>query len=317
MSVIQHMSPPAPVIDARRLLAFVHLARTASFAAAARQLSLTSSAISHSIRTFEEECGTPLFHRHGHKAVLTSAGRRLLPRAETILREMTSAHLEMNAAREWGGGELRICAPASICRYILPPALCEFREDFPDCTVAVQAADTDAAHSLVAEGHADLAVGVDAGDAQGLQNRALFVDQMHLYVSPHHPLASSSGLRNLASKSRFIVYSLSSLSGRQAMQKLKSAGVQHSQIMEIGSQEAILEMARIGIGAAVLSSWVARHDAVRGLIKRVPGVGSILDRKWSAWSREGEHLPVTTHTMLGLIHDVCQDLIQCEPVSAA
>lgn len=54
--------------------AFLQAARAGSFSSAARQLSLTHSAISQQIRTLEEFVGQPLFVREGARVVLTDAG---------------------------------------------------------------------------------------------------------------------------------------------------------------------------------------------------------------------------------------------------
>ena len=310
--------PPklSPPLDGRRLQAFTLLARSGSFAATARALNLTSSAVSHSIRSFEEETGSLLFQRCGHRAVLTTAGQRLLPWAERILHDMSAARDDLQQALTWGRGELRICAPASICRFVLPPALCEFRESFPDSAISVQAADTPVAQQQAMDGSADLAAGVMGKESSELEVQALFKDRMHLYVSPHHPWAARPrGGAWRAENGRFILYSLSSVSGRQSLARLESIGAKRSQVMEIGSQEAILEMTRIGIGAAVIPDWVARADEARGLIRRVPGVPPILEREWSAWWRRGHELPVTTRVMLGLISDVCRDLIREDDAS--
>ena len=54
--------------------AFLQAAKVGSFSSAARQLSLTHSAISQQIRTLEEFVGQPLFVREGGRVVLTDAG---------------------------------------------------------------------------------------------------------------------------------------------------------------------------------------------------------------------------------------------------
>jgi DNA-binding transcriptional LysR family regulator len=57
------------------------------FAAAARQLGRAQSAVTHAIRNLEEASGLLLFDRSGYRAVLTDAGRALLPRARQVLAE--------------------------------------------------------------------------------------------------------------------------------------------------------------------------------------------------------------------------------------
>ena len=68
-------------IDSRQLRAFVSLARHGSFTTAAKELFLTQSAVSHSLRALEEDLGCRLFDRMGKKILLTLAGEQLLPHA--------------------------------------------------------------------------------------------------------------------------------------------------------------------------------------------------------------------------------------------
>src|SRR5439155_16423815 len=77
--------------DSRRLRAFCVLARTGSFTETARDLHLTQSGISHSMKALEGDVGCRLLDRLGKKVLLTQAGEQLLQHAQKILQEMESA----------------------------------------------------------------------------------------------------------------------------------------------------------------------------------------------------------------------------------
>src|SRR3954468_19497802 len=123
----------AAPLDSRQLRAFVSLARTGSFTLAARDLNLTQSAVSHSIRSLEEEVRCRLLDRIGKKVTLTQAGEQLLGHAQKILQEMETARERLGELGRWGHGRLRIGASLTACQYILPPVLREFKESFPHC----------------------------------------------------------------------------------------------------------------------------------------------------------------------------------------
>ena len=89
-------------IDSRQLRAFVSLARHGSFTIAARELCLTQSAVSHSMRALEEDLGCRLFDRLGKKILLTLAGEQLLPHADEILKRMQKARAGVTKLSEWG-----------------------------------------------------------------------------------------------------------------------------------------------------------------------------------------------------------------------
>ena len=84
-----------PILDSRKLLAFATLARCGSFTQTARDLFLTQSAVSHAIKSLEEELDVRLFDRLGRQAQLTPAGQRLLAYAERILDEMHRAREDL------------------------------------------------------------------------------------------------------------------------------------------------------------------------------------------------------------------------------
>lgn len=69
----------------KQLQAFYWAATCANFAQAAERLHLSTSSLSKRVTELEESLGVTLFDRSGHKAVLTAAGERLLPRAGALL----------------------------------------------------------------------------------------------------------------------------------------------------------------------------------------------------------------------------------------
>jgi DNA-binding transcriptional LysR family regulator len=87
------------ILDSRKLLAFVTLAREGSFTRAAEELHLTQSAVSHAIKSLEEELEVRLVERPGRRVQLTPPGEHLLEHAEHILTAMAQAREELTAYR--------------------------------------------------------------------------------------------------------------------------------------------------------------------------------------------------------------------------
>ena len=93
------------ILDSRKLLAFVTLARCGSFTQTARELFLTQSAVSHAIKSLEQELECRLFDRLGRKARLTPAGQHLLGHAQRILEEMQLARADLKTLDQPDAGE--------------------------------------------------------------------------------------------------------------------------------------------------------------------------------------------------------------------
>lgn len=120
--------PPLPA-----LRAFEAAARLGSFAAAAAELSLTPSAISHQVRALEEWFERPLFVRNPRRVDLTADGQRLLrdlTQAFDLMHESCAA-LRAPAQRR----ELALhCAPSFAAKW-LTPRLAAFMQAHPAITL--------------------------------------------------------------------------------------------------------------------------------------------------------------------------------------
>ena len=124
----------------RALQAFEAAARHHSFAAAANELGVTPTAISHQIRQLEEACGVKLFHRRPRPLLLTSAGARLYPALRNGFDALATAMSLL--AEEDAQTPLRVTSPSAFASKWLVPRLPKWRADNP--TVALEIIGTDA-----------------------------------------------------------------------------------------------------------------------------------------------------------------------------
>ena len=135
-------------LDSRQLRAFVTLARTGSFTLTAKELYLSQSAVSHSMKALEQDVGCRLLDRMGKKVLLTQAGEQLLRSAQKILEEMSEARESLQHLGKWGRTRLRIGASTTACQYILPEVLNEFKKSYPQAMITVEPGDTREAMEL-------------------------------------------------------------------------------------------------------------------------------------------------------------------------
>src|SRR5438309_10698703 len=86
------------------------VARHRSFAAAAAELGMSPSAVSHAVRSAEDRLGTPLFARTTRSVSLTEAGARFVSGVEPALADIGKAVEGLTAERGQVTGLLRISA---------------------------------------------------------------------------------------------------------------------------------------------------------------------------------------------------------------
>ncbi len=114
---------------------FVAVAENGGFAAAARRLGITKSAVSKRIGTLEAHLGTQLFHRSTRSISLTEAGEIYLAHAIQALGSAQEAEDAVAAVQGQPVGHLRISAPMSFGRLHIAPLLTDFLAAYPDITL--------------------------------------------------------------------------------------------------------------------------------------------------------------------------------------
>lgn len=118
-----------------QLRAFEAAARHLSFKAAADELAVTPTAISHQIKLLETYCGRPLFRRRPRPAVLTEAGARLFPAIHDGLDSFADA---LSAVHELPlERSLKVSTTNAFASRWLVPRLPLWREVHPDISLEI------------------------------------------------------------------------------------------------------------------------------------------------------------------------------------
>lgn len=137
---------------------FYHVASSLSFSEASKQLFISQSAVSQSIKTLEKKLGQPLFIRSTKKVQLTPAGKVLLKHIEPAMNLIRRGESQLLEAGTLGLGQLHIGASDTICRYFLVPYLKQFHKKFPSVPIKVTNATSLSCVDLLEQGKVDLIV---------------------------------------------------------------------------------------------------------------------------------------------------------------
>src|SRR5574343_981302 len=95
------------------------IARTGSFAAAARELGKVPSALTYSVRQLEEALDVLLFDRSSRQAVLTAAGQELMEEGRRLLQEMDAVANRVRRVATGWESELTLAVDDAIARRAL------------------------------------------------------------------------------------------------------------------------------------------------------------------------------------------------------
>ncbi len=118
-----------------QLAVLAAVAAHGSFRAAAKELAVAPSAVSHAVAALEESLGVRLLARTTRSVAPTEAGRRLLERLAPALEEIDQALGAAVEAKDRPAGTLRISAPLIAAQVALAPRLGEFARLYPDVTL--------------------------------------------------------------------------------------------------------------------------------------------------------------------------------------
>lgn len=119
------------------LRAFEAAARNNSFAAAAEELFVTASAVSHQVKTLEEYLGVLLFSRNKRKVELTPAGEQYLTMIKHALDEIEIATQRLTTYQESNVVQISV-APNFLTRWLMPH-MARFQELYPDIELQINA----------------------------------------------------------------------------------------------------------------------------------------------------------------------------------
>jgi LysR family transcriptional regulator for metE and metH len=100
-------------VDIRDLELLEALGEHATLTAAARHLYVSQPALSQRLLRLEERLATPLFERRGRQLVANAAGRRMLQAAQTTLRELRAARLDLHELADGRRRPLRLASQCS------------------------------------------------------------------------------------------------------------------------------------------------------------------------------------------------------------
>ena len=297
------------MIDVHQMRVFLAVAQNLGFTRAAEHLGMTQSAVSHQIANLESAVGAPLLVRQPRSVSLTDAGLVMAQHARRVLAALDEAQAAVRQVVKPNQGRLRIGASTSACQYIIPEALREFRECFPDYTLSITPGDTPLVTELLLEGSLDLGVVIKSERQRKLSYDDLFTDDLGFLVSPLHPWAQAGRVdRAQMASQRMVLYSRGSTTFQMLERYFARMRVPLHDWIELGEMGAIKELVKLGLGVSVMAEWTARSEIAERSLAMLPMPGGPLKRKWSIATLRGRPKSVAEQTFIGLCRSVAAAL---------
>jgi len=187
------MQTPRDVLTPDALAMLQTIAKTGSFAAAARDMGMVPSALTYRVRQIEDALDVLLFDRSSRQAKMTEAGAELLREGARLLSEIDAVANRVKRVATGWESQFTIAVDTIISKTTMME-LCEaFYALSPPTQIRLRDETLSGTLEALNSGQADLAIGCgpDSATLGGVHSKVLGSVHFVYAVAPHHPLAQA------------------------------------------------------------------------------------------------------------------------------
>ncbi|MEY4517396.1 MAG: hypothetical protein RL180_1742 [Pseudomonadota bacterium] len=293
------------MLELRHLRTLHALRDHGSLAAAAEQLCLTPSALSHQLRELEQWLDLSLVDRKSRPVQFSAAGERLLQLADQVLPQVTRTRSDLHRMAHGQTGRLLLASECHSCFDWLMPVLNRYRPDWPDVDLDFASGFEPEPHLSLQTGEIDLLITADPLALAGLHYTPLFEYESRLVLAPTHPLAQQDrfSAEDIAAQT-LISYPVDAARLDIVAGWLGPLGLQPAHMRRTELTPMLIQLVASERGIAALPDWVVDEYERRGWVtsRRIPVAGNAgLKRTLYAACRDSDHSLIYLDAFLKLM----------------
>ncbi|MBV9360279.1 MAG: LysR family transcriptional regulator [Betaproteobacteria bacterium] len=274
-------------MDLVELQIFKTVAEQGGITKAAQALHRVQSNVTTRVKQLEERLGTPLFHRHGRRLVLSDEGKVLLDYAEQMLRLSSEAQAALKGRGPHGAFKLGALESTAATR--LPLVLARYHRDHPAVRLELVTGTSGALVDRVLRGELEAAFVAEPFAEKNLETQHIFTEELVLITPKGHRRVT----RPQDIDERVVLAFTTGCSYRRRLESwLGRSSIIAERVMEYGSYHAITACVAAGGGIAVVPKSVLRATGVEGQVAVHPLPASVADAKTMLVWRAGHHSAV-------------------------
>ncbi|NLZ81827.1 MAG: LysR family transcriptional regulator [Clostridiales bacterium] len=243
---------------------FYCVAISLSFSEASKQLFISQSAVSQSIKTLERKLDSKLFQRSTKKVSLTPEGEMLFKHVEPAMNLIRHGEKQLLESNSLNGGQLRIGASDTICRYYLVPYLNEFHQKYPNVHVKVMNQTSLKCVELLTTGQVDLVIinhpNAALNDTINVKELKKFQD-VFLGGEKYATISKEAISLKELQKHPILMLDRKSTTSEFLHQIFQRHHLDLAPEIELSSNDLLLDLARIGFGIAFVPDFCIPKDS--------------------------------------------------------
>jgi len=276
-------------ITLTQLRSFLAVFRTGSVTAAADELVVTQPSVSAAVSALSRELEVDLTEPVGRSIRPTAGGEAFAPYAADVIGLLDQGRRAALEAAETAAQELRIAAVTTAGEHIVPPLMEAFLALHPEIRLNLHVGNRQDVFERVRSHRSDLAIG-GRPPGEGVVGDPFLDNPVVIITSAADPLAArrSVSIEELARRPWLM---REEGSGTRTMTEdfLAGHGVR-PELLTLGSNGAIKQSARAGLGVAIQSRLAAQLELDLGLLATIDPAVSLPRRDW--YLLRPEHGPV-------------------------
>jgi len=243
---------------------FLAVVTYGGFHRAAEALHVSQPAVSGRIRALEQSLGVSLFQRGRSNPTLSPAGKALRPLAEQLLRTVAMARQAVHELQPLTGGALRVVASLSVCTYLLPEVMEEYKTASPKVMVHLRSGNSMQVLKMVLDGEADIGVARSLHHPE-VETMTLRDDPLILVGHPEHPLANHRRAHlEEVEEWPLIFFDRGSSDWTLTQGLFRRAGLLPNVVLEVETIEAAKRMVERKLGFSFLPQIALTHELSHG-----------------------------------------------------
>lgn len=255
------------MIELRHLRLLVALREHGSLVAAAKDLCITPSAVSHQLRELDQWFGLPIVHRKTRPMTFSNIGLRLLKLADEILPQIQITQSDITRILQGQTGKIVFSSECHSCFDWLMPLLNQYRLDYPDIDLDFASGFEANPHELLQIGEFDLLITADPISLDTIEYLPIFEYESRLVLSKMHPLASVEQItvQDLASQT-LITYPVDKHRLDIMSQVFIPANIMPAKVRTTELTQMLIQLVASGRGIAALPDWVVYEYEKKGWV---------------------------------------------------
>lgn len=251
------------------LKSFVNAVQQGSLSGAGRMLGCSPASVSRHITSLEDQLGTQLLKRSSRNLALTEAGELYYSQVEQILQQLSDANRSISQLHTKPQGVLKVHARMLVGQMMIMPHLPEFLQQYPDITVDLMLSNNIAP---VMEQGTDVDIRIGKLEDSSLIARKLVSSERIACASPeylagHPPITRPGDLKNHNCLTYRINLGTPVWRFLDPERRIEEVPIKGSLQTDFGY--ALLEMARAGVGIALMPDWSVNKDLESGRLVRL------------------------------------------------